>query len=195
MNKEIFRIISAGVVLAAFALPFRNGNCTVYKSNFKSMNSDTTKMTITRTFNASVEKVWNAWSRSELVKRWWGPVSFIAPVADIDFRVGGVSLVCMRSPDGLEIYNTWTYTRIDPMTRIEFVQHFTDAKRKQIKPTDIGLPPGIPDEVPHVITFRDLGNNKTEITIVESGYTNAQVAEFSKTGMASVLDKLAAEVE
>jgi hypothetical protein len=41
----------------------------------------------------------------------------------------------------------------------------------------------------------DLGKGKTEMTIVESGYTDAQVVEISKAGMASVLDKLAVEVE
>jgi len=65
----------------------------------------------------------------------------------------------------------------------------------RIKPNHIGLPPGIPDQLPHTITFKDLGKGKTEITIVESGYTNAQVVEMSKSGMASVLDKLTAEVE
>jgi uncharacterized protein YndB with AHSA1/START domain len=158
------------------------------------VNTDT-KMIITRSFHAPLEKVWNAWTKSELVMRWWGPVGFTAPMANIDFREGGISLVCMRSPEGFEIYNTWTYTRIVPMTSIEFVQHFADKAGNKIKPADSGLPPGIPDQVPHAITFRDLGGGKTEMTIVESGYTNAQVVEISKAGMASVLDKLAVEVE
>lgn len=164
-------------------------------SNLNHMNIDTTKMIITRSFNAPLEKVWNAWTKSELVMRWWGPAGFTAPIANIDFREGGISLVCMRSPEGFEIYNTWTYTRIVPMTSIEFVQHFADKAGNKVKPTEIGLPPGIPDQVPHTITFRDLGKGKTEITIVESGYTNAQIVEISKAGMASVLDKLTAEVE
>lgn len=159
------------------------------------MNNDTSKMIIARTFDAPLAEVWNAWVQAEVVKRWWGPVGFTAPVARIDFKVGGVSLVCMRSPDGFEIFNTWTYTQITPMSKIEFVQHFTDATGKVIEPSSIGLPQGIPHQVPHVITFRDLGREKTEITIVESGYTNAQVVEISRSGMASVLEKLAAEVE
>jgi uncharacterized protein YndB with AHSA1/START domain len=182
--------------LMAAGLLLLTGNFTVAQTpQLNHMQSDTTKMIITRAFNAPLEKVWNAWSKGELVKRWWGPMGFTAPVANINFKKGGVSLVCMRSPDGFEIYNTWTYTLIAPMNRIEFVQHFTDAAKNVIKPSSIGLPPGIPDEVPHAITFKDLGNGKTEITIVESGYTNAQVVEISKAGMASVLDKLAAEVE
>jgi uncharacterized protein YndB with AHSA1/START domain len=164
-------------------------------SNQQTMATETHKMTIARTFNAPVEKVWNAWKDSASVMRWWGPMGFTCPVAKMNFKVGNSSLVCMRSPDGFEIYNSWTYTKIEPMKSIEFIQHFTNAGGKKISPSDIGLPPGIPDEVPHMITFKDGGKGTTEITIIESGYANAQVVEMSKGGMASVLDKLAAEVE
>lgn len=186
----------AALFTATFFSTGMAGTCIIAQSSkLTRMGNDTTKMIITRTFNAPLEKVWRAWTKSEQVMRWWGPVGFTAPVANIDFREGGMSLVCMRSPEGFEIYNSWTYTGIVPMTSIRFIQHFTDSTGKKIRPSDIGLPPGIPDEVPHEITFKDLGKGKTEITIIESGYTNAQVVEISKAGMASVLNKLAAEVE
>ena len=190
------QFLFAALFTWTFVLTPEAGSGTIGQtSKLNHMNNDTTKMIITRTFNAPLEKVWDAWTTSELVMRWWGPLGFTAPVANIDFRVGGVSLVCMRSAEGFEIYNSWTYTRIVPMTSIEFIQHFTDSAGNKIKPADIGLPPGIPDQVPHAITFKDMGKGKAEITIVESGYSNAKVVEISKAGMASVLDKLSAEVE
>jgi uncharacterized protein YndB with AHSA1/START domain len=152
-------------------------------------------MTLSRTVNAPLELVWNAWSDSALIKQWWGPEGFTAPVTEMDFREAGVSLVCMRAPEGFEIYNTWTYKKIRPMHSIEFVQHFVDKERNKLKPADIGLPPGIPFEVPHVIGFKDLGNDQTEISIAEYGYTSAETAEISKGGMTSVLNKLAATLE
>ena len=39
------------------------------------------------------------------VMQWWGPKSFTAPFCEIDFRVGGKFLCCMRSPDGQEFWN------------------------------------------------------------------------------------------
>jgi hypothetical protein len=54
------------------------------------------------------------------------------------------------------------------------------------------MPPGIPKNVPHVITFKDLGNNKTEVTVTEYGYTSADVVELSKSGMSECLDKMEA---
>jgi hypothetical protein len=45
--------------------------------------------------------------------------------------------------------------------------------------------------VPHVVTFKDLGNNKTEVSVTEYGYTSARVVELSRSGMNECLDKMA----
>src|SRR5262245_61789530 len=100
-------------------------------------------------FDAPVERVWNAWIDPEQVKRWWGPQGFTAPVANMDVRKGGTSIVCMRSPDGHDMYNSWTYSAVVPHERLEFVNRFVDKDGNQISPSAVGLPPGIPDAVPH----------------------------------------------
>jgi uncharacterized protein YndB with AHSA1/START domain len=108
----------------------------------------------------------------------------------MDFKEGGVSLVCMRSPDGFEIYNTWTYSKIFPLHSIEYVLRFSDKNGNTLNPASIGLPPGIPEAVPHVIRFEDLGNGTTKLTIIESGYASEQTVEISKLGMQQCLDKM-----
>jgi pimeloyl-ACP methyl ester carboxylesterase/uncharacterized protein YndB with AHSA1/START domain len=147
---------------------------------------------ITRTIDAPIETVWKAWSESEYVKQWWGPHGFTAPVADVDFRVGGTTLLAMSNPDFGTFYNTWTYTKIEPMKRIEFIHRFSDENGNTLTPSEAGLPipDGIPDEVPHVITFRSLDDGKTELTVEEYGYTIDQAMELSKMGMEQVLDKM-----
>src|SRR5262245_2771113 len=79
---------------------------------------------VTRVFDAPVEQVWRAWSDSEQVMKWWGPRGFTSPSAEMDFRVGGTSLVCMRAPQefgGQDMYNSWTYRKIEPNKLIEFI--------------------------------------------------------------------------
>ncbi len=152
------------------------------------------EMVIVRTFDAPVERVWQAWTDPAQIMRWWGPKGFTAPVARMDFREGGVSLVCMRSPGGQDLYNTWTYQTIVPMKRIEFIQHFADKTGKKLTPAAYGLPTGIPEEVPHVVTFKDLGNDKTELTVSEYGYESAQIVELSRAGMNQCLDKMASSL-
>jgi uncharacterized protein YndB with AHSA1/START domain len=116
----------------------------------------------------------------------------------MDVREGGTSLVCMRAPaefGGQDLYNTWTYTEVVPGERLAFVQAFTDANRTPLDPTALGLPPAIPAQVPHVVTFRALARGRTEVTVRESGYASLDIVEVSRSGMAECLDKMAALVE
>jgi uncharacterized protein YndB with AHSA1/START domain len=148
---------------------------------------------ITRILDAPIETVWKAWVETEMVKKWWGPKGFSVPVAEMDFREGGVSLISMEAPQemgGSVIYNAWTYTRILTNQRIEFILKFTDKDRNILNPADIGIPAGVPKEVPHVITFRDIGG-KTEVTYKESGYATNGAVETSRAGLNEVLVKLA----
>jgi uncharacterized protein YndB with AHSA1/START domain len=160
--------------------------------------SATHNMVVTRVFDAPVERVWKAWSESEQVRRWWGPTGFTCPVANMDFNEGGTSLVCMRAPaeyGGQDMYNTWTYQKITPMERIEFIHHFADKDGNKVAPSAHGLPPEIPFEVPHVLTLKAIGSNQTEFTVTEYGYPSAQIVEMSKGGMEQCLDKLAASLQ
>ena len=86
---------------------------------------------VTRVFDAPIEQAWKAWSEPEYVMQWWGPTGFTCPLAEMDFREGGTSLVCMRAPKefgGQDMYNTWTYRKIVPMQSIEFIQNLADKE-------------------------------------------------------------------
>jgi uncharacterized protein YndB with AHSA1/START domain len=149
-------------------------------------------LVVTRTFDAPAESVWKAWSDSGYVKRWWGPTGFTAPVANMDFREGGTSLVCMRAPGGQDFYNTWTYRKIVPLKLIEFTLDWADKDGKRVDPSTMGLPPNMPRDVRHVITFKSAGDKKTEMTVTEYGYTSDQHFDLSKAGLEQCLDKMAA---
>ena len=136
-----------------------------------------TKMTFTRVFDAPVSEVWKYWTDPEKVKKWWGPKGFTSPVAKMDPREGSMSFVCMRPPQeygGQDMCNTWVYKRIVPEKEIELVMTFTDMNGKRLDPATLGLPVGMPLEVRHVITFRDLGG-KTELTVKELVYASQAV--------------------
>lgn len=147
---------------------------------------------VSRTFNASLRQVWRAWTEPAEVMRWWGPVGFTAPVARMAVREGGTSLVCMRSPDGHDLYNTWTYQRVVPQERLEFVLDFADADGNVVDPVDIGLPEDIPHPVRHHVVLADVGDGRTMLTVTEFGYTSEQMYEMSKIGLEQCLDKMAA---
>jgi uncharacterized protein YndB with AHSA1/START domain len=152
-------------------------------------------LVITRVFDAPVERVWQAWSDADDVKRWWGPDFFTCPLAQIDFREGGTSLVCMRAPadfGGQDNYSTWDYQRIVPLERIEYIHNLCHEHGNKIDPTSVGMPPDFPRDQLQTITFKRLGDNQTELTVREHGWTPGQMMDMSRMGMEQCLDKMGA---
>lgn len=154
----------------------------------------TKDVTITRLFAAPVERVWKALSDPEMVMRWWGPSYFTSPSCRMDFREGGTSIFHMRSPDGVDMYNTWSYQKIVPLERIEFSQSLCDKDGRPIDPTSIGISPDFPAEVHSVLTLKRVGD-KTELTIIERGFPEGQLYEFALLGLNQSLDKMAASLK
>ncbi|MBS1910482.1 MAG: SRPBCC domain-containing protein [Bacteroidetes bacterium] len=149
-------------------------------------------LVFTRTFNAPVAEVWRLWSDPEYVRRWWGPDIFTCPLANIDFREGGTSLVCMSAPQFGDLYSTWRYVTIEPMKRIEYIHNLADSGGNRIDPAAIGMPADFPQDQRHVITFQPLDNEHTEMTVTEYGWAPGQMMEMSKLGMTQCLEKMAA---
>lgn len=105
---------------------------------------NTRDLIVTRTFDAPIGQVWNAWTDPKYVMQWWGPDGFTSPVAKMDVRAGGTSLVCMRSPEGQDLYSTWEYKKIVPMQRIEYIHNLADKDGNKDRPCHGRHPPGFP---------------------------------------------------
>lgn len=148
----------------------------------------------TREFPVSVESAYAAWTEPALVTQWWGPLGFTCPVADLDVRSGGVSLIAMQAPaefGGALMYNTWTYTLVDPPNRLEYEMRFSTADGTTIRPADAGIPGGVPDAVPHVVTFEKIDEHSSRVSVTEFGYTDQGARDMSQGGLDECLDKLA----
>jgi uncharacterized protein YndB with AHSA1/START domain len=87
---------------------------------------------IERTFAASVEDVFDAWTRPEVMRRWFhcGP-DWSTPEAQVDLRVGGKVRVVMRQPDGTEGGGQGEYTLIDRPHRLVMTWTFDDDPSNQ----------------------------------------------------------------
>jgi uncharacterized protein YndB with AHSA1/START domain len=157
------------------------------------MPAPTHDLMLTRLFDVPVDEAWKAWVEPSYVTRWWGPAGFTSPMADLDVRVGGTSLVCMRAPaeyGGQDMYNTWTYHEVVPGQRLGFSLEFTDAERTALP--DDARPPGVPRAVRHLITFEPSGDECTRVAVREFGYGTAEARDMSQVGMEQCLDKMAA---
>jgi len=149
---------------------------------------------VSRIFNAPVEMVWKVWTDPEMVKRWWGPKHFTAPVAEIDFRVGGKSLVSMRAPQefgGQEHYSIWEYVEIIEHISIEFIQRISNENGEPIPPATVGLPEDFPLAVNTLVTFKIIDSNKTEMRIMEQAEFGS-ISNFAQLGLEQTMEKIVA---
>jgi uncharacterized protein YndB with AHSA1/START domain len=82
---------------------------------------------ITRTFPASAEEVFDAWTSPEVMRRWFHCApDWETPEAEVDLRVGGKVRVVMRRPDGTEVEAQGEYTVIDRPRRLVMTWAFDD---------------------------------------------------------------------
>jgi uncharacterized protein YndB with AHSA1/START domain len=152
------------------------------------------RMVITRVFDAPRALVWEAWTNPKYVMQWWGPKGFTAPVCQIDFRVGGKFLYCMRTPDGQEGWNAGEYHEIVLHQKIVSSMYFSDSKGNKLESADYGTEHEAIDDAYDVVTFEDFGNGQTKLTMIgnetmENAKNSGQLEGWNET-----LDKVAAVV-
>lgn len=93
-----------------------------------STSHPSTVLRIERTFAASAQAVFDAWTSPEVMARWWHAGSdWETPVAEVDLRVGGALRVTMRAPDGEEYGARGEYTEIRPPERLGFTWTWDDS--------------------------------------------------------------------
>src|ERR1035438_1767761 len=122
----------------------------------KNTVNEAERMVVTRVFDAPRALVWKAWTNPKYVMQWWGPKGFTAPFCEIDFRVGGKFLCCMRAPDGQEFWNGGEYHEIILHEKIVSSMYFSDPMGNKVEPAQYGIEHEAIDGVHDVTTFVDL---------------------------------------
>ena len=92
------------------------------------------ELVLTRLIDAPREAVFRAWTDPELLKQWFAPRPYTTPVAELEVRPGGASLVVMRSPEGREMPNRGVYLEVVENERLVFTDAYTQAWEPSQKP-------------------------------------------------------------
>jgi len=90
------------------------------------VNKETKTVSITKEFNAPRELVWDAYTKPEILDRWWAPKPMTSRTEVMDFKVGGRRFYAMVSPDGQERWVVQKYTSITPKTNFKLFNAFAD---------------------------------------------------------------------
>jgi uncharacterized protein YndB with AHSA1/START domain len=91
-------------------------------------------LNIERTFQAPAERVFDAWTSEEVMRRWfYGRADWENTLAEVDLRIGGAVRIVMRDPEtGKEYGGGGSYTEIDRPTRLAFTWQWDDEQRETL---------------------------------------------------------------
>jgi uncharacterized protein YndB with AHSA1/START domain len=143
----------------------------------------TPTFTISRTFDAPRELVWEAWTEPRLFARWFGPKGFTGEIKTLDLRAGGVLHSCLRSPDGMEMWAKFVYREVTPPARLVWEHSFADAEGNVVRhPFQAAWPLRLLTTV--VLEEKD-GKTKTTLTWTPMDASEAEVKAFAD-GMAGM---------
>ena len=85
-----------------------------------SAKNKSNKIEITRIYDAPVKLVWDAWTDSKQVAKWWGPRGFTITTHSKDLRVGGHWAYTMHGPDGVNYENKTIYHEVEKYSRLVY---------------------------------------------------------------------------
>ena len=136
-----------------------------------------TTLHLRRTFAAPREKVFQAWTEPEELKRWWGPEGYGTPIAEVDLQVGGKYRLGMRKlPDGDLFYLVGTYREVRPPERLVYTWSWEGQ-------------PGF-GETLVTVEFRDR-RSSTEVVLTHAFFRTEKARQDHDKGWNGCLDRLA----
>jgi uncharacterized protein YndB with AHSA1/START domain len=99
------------------------GSSTANSASFKVTKPSAQEVRMTRVFNAPRELVFEAMTKPEHIKRWWGNLGegYSVPVCEMDLRVGGKWRFVNRHPGG-EVAFHGVNKEITPPSRLVFTE-------------------------------------------------------------------------
>ncbi|MDD4921250.1 MAG: SRPBCC domain-containing protein [Bacteroidales bacterium] len=133
-----------------------------------SINKEEKSITVKREFAAERSRVWDAYTKSEILDRWWAPKPWKARTKTMDFRNGGHWIYAMVGPNGEEHWAREDYHDIQFQKKFSGHDAFADADGN------------IDKELPQsewVITFTDKGQS----TLVAFCITFDNLAQLETT--------------
>jgi uncharacterized protein YndB with AHSA1/START domain len=148
------------------------------------VNKEENTITIKREFAGKRQLVWDCYTKSELLDRWFAPKPLTTKTKFMDFREGGHWHYAMVEPTGQEYWGRMDYQTIQPIDSYTSLDGFCD---------DTGaLNPELPRSQWQV-SFTDMASHTLVETVVSYASAEAlqQVINMGlKEGLTSTLERL-----
>ncbi|WP_158887244.1 SRPBCC family protein [Amycolatopsis anabasis] len=85
-----------------------------------------TEIVLTRGFDAPRRLVFDAWTKPELLRQWFGARGWHLVVCEIDLRVGGAWRFVSRGPGGADMGHGGVYREISAPDRLVYTESYDD---------------------------------------------------------------------
>ncbi len=141
-------------------------------------------ITVTREFDAERQMVWDCYTKSELLDRWFAPKPFTTKTKSMDFNEGGHWHYAMVDPDGNEYWCRMDYKTISAIDGYTAYDGFSD-ETGAINPD---LPRATWDT-----QFKDKGERTVVETLVQYGSLKdleTVIGMGMEEGLKSTLERL-----
>lgn len=119
---------------------------------------------IEETFNASIERVFEAWTNPERLMKWYAPEGCTIRFKKIEIETGGRFHSCVSNPQFGDCWCIGEYKEIIPNSKIVFTMINADENGNPINPTEIGMDPDWPGETLVTVTLTE-ENGKTKLQL------------------------------
>jgi uncharacterized protein YndB with AHSA1/START domain len=136
-------------------------------------------LTLVRRLKAPPAKVYAAWTRPELLARWFGPHHTSAETVELEARVGGRFRVVLREDNGERHEVSGTYAEVEPERRLVFSWSWVSTPERVSRVT---------------VTLRPIAEG-TEVTLVHDRFADAETATRHRRGWTESLERLAADFD
>jgi uncharacterized protein YndB with AHSA1/START domain len=90
--------------------------------------TDGVVLVVRRTIRATPERLFEAWTRAELLRAWWGPRGVSCSDASIDLRIGGRYRIDNAMPDGRTVIIDGEFLEIEAPRRLVYSWRIDDGE-------------------------------------------------------------------
>lgn len=92
------------------------------------IEKDKRSITVERSFNSPLPRVWAAWTEADILCKWWAPKPYACVITSLDFREGGRWSYYMQGPEGDRHYCFFDYESVEPKTSFSGSEGFCDEQ-------------------------------------------------------------------
>ena len=139
------------------------------------MTDNEIKLAINKTINASVEKVFQAWTNAEILAQWFGHETMVVAETRADPRVGGEYMIHLQNQEtGSDHIVSGTYEEIVENEKLVFNWMWKDGvDRSQV-----------------TVDFRPADDGQTLLTLTHRGFSDTEYRDLHNQGWTACLESL-----